>query len=158
MSLQTDMQVTYVKLFELYKEDVSKLESILNKAISEDNNFHEARIRLAKLYYENNQTTRAISSLEQAVAINPISPQLANNLAWLYIEHQPEDIDEAMRLAQMAYDQLPDNPAIADTLGWIYFKKNMPTRALWLLQQAKNLAPDNPQINDHLKIVSKPTQ
>jgi cellulose synthase operon protein C len=155
LSRQPVMQITYTKLFDLYTEHTGKLENILNKAISDDINFREATSKLAKIYFENKQTARAISSLEQAVAANPKSPQLANNLAWLYIEHQPEDIDEAMRLAQIAYEQFPDNPAIADTLGWIYFKKDMPTRAMWLLEQAKNLAPDNKNILGHLKTIKE---
>ena len=156
LSLHPRLQLTYVKLFDLYREHTGKLESILNKAISEDPSFHEAIIRLAKLYFDSNQIARAISSLEQAVTANPKSAQLANNLAWLYIEHQPEDIDEAMRLAQIAYEKLPDNPAVADTLGWIYFKKNMPTRAAWILEQAKNLEPNNPQIKAHMEAIDQP--
>lgn len=60
-----------------------------------------------------------------------------------------------MRLVQKSYEKLPDNPATADTLGWIYYKKNMTTRASWLLEQTQKLDPDNPQIAARLTAIQQ---
>lgn len=158
LSAKPDMKPAFLPLFELHAEDPTQLEKLLHSAIAQDSNFHEALTRLANLYCKQNQPQKAITLLEEAVTAYPKSPQLANNLAWLYMEHQLQDIDEAMRLAQIAYEGLPGNATVTDTLGWIYFKKNMPTRAQWLLEEAKNLAPDNPIITAHLKALYQATQ
>lgn len=144
------MKSAYLKLSELYKGDNSKLEKLLLKIITEIPQSSEAYCRLAEFYYHQGALRKAIATLKEAFTVDPQNPRIASNLAWLYLEHQPEDIDEAMRLAQLAYEKLPDNAAAADTLGWVYYKKKMPTRALWLLEQAHALASDNPIVSCHL--------
>ena len=150
LSTNPAMRSAYMHLFDLHADDHQKLEKLLTSAISNISSFNEAYVRLAALYCDTHQPQKAIALLEEALSADPESPQLANNLAWLYVEYQPEDIDEAMRLAQKAYEKLPNNPATADTLGWVYYKKNMLTRASWLLEQALKLDPENPQIKAHL--------
>lgn len=34
-----------------------------------------------------------------------------------------ENIDETLNLAQSAKREVPEDPHISDTLGWIYYKK-----------------------------------
>lgn len=147
------LKSSYRHLFDLLADNRQQLEETLKKAINDHKDFDEAYARLADLYCGNNDPGRAIALLEDAVAAAPQSAQLANNLAWLYVEHQPEDIDEAMRLAQLAYEKTPANPAFADTLGRIYARKNMAGRAVWLLEQAYAAEPDNALVNFHLGFV-----
>ena len=151
LSAKQNLKPASLQLFELEAKDPKELENILRSAISKDSSSHEALTKLANLYCMQNTPEKAISLLEEAVSKHPKSPHLANNLAWLYVEHQPEDIDEAMRLAQIANEGLPGNAAVIDTLGWIYFKKNMIMRAKWLLEEARNLAPNNPTIKSHFQ-------
>ena len=44
------------------------------------------------------------------------------------------DLDEAMRLAQTALHKSPGHPMLTDTLGFIYFKKNMSDSAVRTFQ------------------------
>lgn len=148
-----EMKETYLQLFKLYPQNSKKLEQTLLQATSRIKNFEEAQIRLASYYNSTRQPEKAIGLLQEALSRSPDSPLLANNLAWLYLEHQPDNIDETLRLATLAYDRLADNAAIADTLGWVYYKKNLPVRAGWLLEEAVGLEPDNPQILYHLAMV-----
>jgi tetratricopeptide (TPR) repeat protein len=152
LSKEPGLKSSYLQLFALQSENEAQLEKTLLTAISSIRNFEEAQILLASLYCKQQQPFKAITLLEEALSAAPESPQLANNLAWLYIEYQQEDIDEAMRLAQKAYEALPGDPAVADTLGWIYHLKEMNTRALWLLEQAREISTDNPYIHFHLGI------
>ena len=46
--------------------------------------------------------------------------------------------------------QQGDNPNIADTLGWIYYKKNAYLKAISLLQEAAEKLSDNPVVQYHL--------
>src|SRR5262249_10581308 len=65
-------------------------------------------------------------------------------------------LDEAHRLAQVAYTGAPRNPSSADTLGWILFLKGDLAGAERLLGQAQTAEPNNPQIRYHLgKVYAK---
>jgi len=66
--------------------------------------------------------TGAMASYRKALQLEPENAVVANNLAYLLGE-SGANLDEALALAQMARKKMPDNPEIADTLGWIYYKK-----------------------------------
>jgi len=155
IKLAPDMKESYLQLFKGYRNDSEKLEKILLQAIGKINNFEEAMTTLASHYVEKNRAEKATVLLEDALARTPSSPLLANNLACLYLDHQPDKINEAMRLATLAYDKESNNAAIADTLGWAYYKKDNLVRAGWLLKEAAALKPDNPKILYHLGIVQQ---
>ncbi len=56
----------------------------------------------------------------------------------------------ALNLAQKAKEQVPDDPHISDTLGWIYYKKNIPSRAVVYLKEAAEKVPNVAMIRYHL--------
>jgi Flp pilus assembly protein TadD len=78
---------------------------------------------------------------------------LANNLAWLLLE-QNTDVDKALELAQSAYKRLPEDPCVADTLGWAYYKKGRLEWAEIYLKEAVSKNPNNPLANFHLGMLS----
>ncbi|KFO68785.1 hypothetical protein ER57_01690, partial [Smithella sp. SCADC] len=86
---------------------------------------------------------------EKVLKINPNHVPAANNLAFLYAEHKG-NIDVALNLAQKAKEQMPEDANISDTLGWIYYKKNVPGTAITYLKEAADKIPDNPVIRYHL--------
>jgi tetratricopeptide (TPR) repeat protein len=85
----------------------------------------------------------------KALKLNPNFAPAANNLAYIYAE-KGGNIDEALNLAQKAKEQVPDDPRISDTLGWIYYKKNVPSRAIVYLKEANEKIPNQPVIKFHL--------
>jgi uncharacterized protein HemY len=60
-----------------------------------------------------------------------------------------ENPDEALKLAQQAAEVVPDNPAVQDTLGWIYYRKGMYGMAVEHLKAAASKAA-NPRRQLHL--------
>jgi tetratricopeptide (TPR) repeat protein len=86
---------------------------------------------------------------EQILAIDPNAPVAANNLAWLYAE-RGGNLDIALQLAQTASRALPDNPAVNDTLGWIYYKRDLASLAVPPLEKSVEVAPENPTFHFHL--------
>ncbi len=60
------------------------------------------------------------------------------------------NIDVALNLAQTAKEQAPEDPRISDTLGWIYFKKDVSTRAVIYLEESKEKLPYHPVVRYHL--------
>ena len=85
----------------------------------------------------------------KVLKINPKFSPAANNLAYLYAE-KGKNIDEALNLAQNAKEQFPDDPHISDTLGWVYYKKNIFSRAITYLKEANEKIPDSAFIRFHL--------
>jgi tetratricopeptide (TPR) repeat protein len=87
---------------------------------------------------------------EKAIKTDPnIIAPAANNLAWNLAE-KGGNIDEALGFAQVAKEQMPDNGAVMDTLGWIYYLKGSCLNAIAEFQDSLTQNPDNPVINLHL--------
>jgi len=72
----------------------------------------------------------------------------ANNLACLYLRQGR--LDEALRWAKLAKQELVHVPQASDTLGWIYVQKKQPNEALPLLSEALERQPENPEYHFHL--------
>jgi tetratricopeptide (TPR) repeat protein len=71
-----------------------------------------------------------------------------NNLAWAYSESG--DLARAVPLARRAWTLDRDNPATADTLGWLLFKAGRRAEGLALLARAARGAPSNAAIRQRL--------
>ena len=91
----------------------------------------------------------ARDAYEKLLSVAPNSPLALNNLAVLYSEHLGQ-LDKAYDLAQKAREAVPNEPHIADTLGWILFKKGDYGNALRLLQESAGKLPDLPEIQFHV--------
>jgi len=96
-----------------------------------------------------NRVPEAKLAYERLLAADRHAAIAANNLAWLYAE-TGGNIDQATDLAQMAKSQAPDQPAFNDTLGWIYYKKDLVEQAVPLLKQSLEKDPDNALTHYHL--------
>ena len=79
----------------------------------------------------------------------------ANDMAFLLAEHNrgKKDLDRALALAQKAQSIDPENPAILDTLGWVFYKRGELNKAMEMLGKAQVKFPQNPVINYHLGMV-----
>ena len=91
----------------------------------------------------------ARDAYENLLSVAPNSPLALNNLAVLYSEHLGQ-LDKAYDLAQKAKEAVPNEPHIADTLGWILFKKGDYGNALRLLQESAGKLPDLPEVQFHV--------
>ena len=78
----------------------------------------------------------AIDSYKKALERDPNSVIAANNLAWNYAAHGKGNLDEAVRLAQMVVQRNPNIAGFVDTLGWVYYKKNLYGAAVEQLRKA----------------------
>lgn len=70
-----------------------------------------------------------ITNYRKALELDPENAAAENNLAWLLCEGNI-NLAEALSLARQAKKRAPDDPAIADTLGWIYYKMKNYTLAV----------------------------
>jgi tetratricopeptide (TPR) repeat protein len=81
----------------------------------------------------------AADNYRKALEKDPNSVIAANNLAWLYATTGKGNLDEAVRLAQGAVQKNPNVAGFVDTLGWVYYKKNLHTAAVEQLRKAVSL-------------------
>ena len=104
-----------------------------------------------RLYYASgklvkNELKAAIAQYEAVLKVDPDNLAALNDLAW---SHQRLGQRQALGFAQRAHRLAPDNPAIIDTLGWIYLEQGELGKAMPLLQKASALAPNAPEIHYH---------
>ena len=81
----------------------------------------------------------AAENYKNALSQDPNSVIAANNLAWLYAVTGKGNLDEAVRLAQGVVQRNPNVAGFVDTLGWVYYKKNLYAAAAEQLQKAVSL-------------------
>jgi len=93
--------------------------------------------------------TAAREMYEKVLAVQPNHPLAMNNLAELLAERLNR-LEEAIPIAQKARQLQPDNPAIADTLGWIEFRRGRYAEALALITEAAAKIGEIPEVQYHL--------
>ncbi|MFN8065242.1 MAG: tetratricopeptide repeat protein [Vicinamibacterales bacterium] len=91
----------------------------------------------------------ARAQYERALQLDPKAAVAANNLAWDYAR-SGKNLDVALNYAQVAKAQMPDEPNVNDTLGWVYYKKGLPNLAVSPLEAAAKLAPGSAGIRYRL--------
>jgi tetratricopeptide (TPR) repeat protein len=91
----------------------------------------------------------AMRVYEAIVAREPRAVVASNNLAFMFAE-DGMNLDRALSLAQAAKAQLPEEPDVNDTLGWIYYKKDLASLAVGPLEQSVAKEPSNADFQYHL--------
>jgi tetratricopeptide (TPR) repeat protein len=104
---------------------------------------------LGLLHYVEGNVEEAKAWWEKALIIDPHAAAASNNLAWLYTE-TGENLDMALQLALTARSKFPDLPEVNDTLGWVYYRKDLTEQALRYLQRSVDLDPKNPLYHFHV--------
>jgi len=97
---------------------------------------------LGMLYELSGDHERAIERYEDAVRYRPEFAEAKNNLAYMYAE-SGQNLDRALDLAQDAKALLPNSPSVADTLGWVLYKRGVPSAAISYLKEAEGSTSGN---------------
>lgn len=108
----------------------------------------KAHMLLGIIYESRKDFDKARERYETVLKLNPQFAPAANNLAW-DIAERGGNLDMALSYAQTAREQKPDDPQIADTLGWVYYKKNAFLLAVGLLKEAAEKLPTQPIVLYH---------
>ncbi len=105
-----------------------------------------ARMQLAMLYQEQNETDKAIQQYEHVKGLQPDNAAIWNNLAWLYFNAGDK---RSLSHAQEAYRLAPDSPSVQDTLGWILLNEGDKEKGLEMLSLALKQLSDNAEVRFH---------
>jgi tetratricopeptide (TPR) repeat protein len=79
---------------------------------------------LGRMYMEDERLADARKVLEDALGAEPGLMVVANDLAFVLAE-TGENLERALALATQARSALPESPAVADTLGWVYYRRGL---------------------------------
>lgn len=85
----------------------------------------------------------------RALGVDPNNALALNNLAFLNAD-TGTNLDQAMTFAERAKKQAPKSLDVADTLGYVYFRKNLNAAALEIFKQDVEDQPQNPTFHLHL--------
>ena len=77
----------------------------------------------------------AIEQYQKAVESDPKNSLALNNLAYLIAEYRKQP-DEALKYAEKAAELAPEDPHVADTLGWVLYQKGLYDLAIPHLKRA----------------------
>jgi tetratricopeptide (TPR) repeat protein len=115
----------------------------------------EALMVLANLYEKEKDYEKSAQIYAQVFEEHPDMWAAANNYAYLKseISNGAQDLADAMEVARKAEQLNPDSWAVADTLGWIYFKMGNLDRAYDYVKTALEKMPDHNSANFHMGMI-----
>jgi len=139
------------RLGELYRRE-GKLEvsvEHLRKAIQLAPDQPAPKLQLALQLDQLKQGVEARQLYEQLLKMQPNNVVVLNNLAYMMAESGTE-LDQALTLAQRAKQAMPEEINVADTLGWIYIKKNLSDNAIDIYRDLVRRQPERSTFHYHL--------
>ena len=93
--------------------------------------------------------TKAEADFRKALELSPDQPDVLNYLGYSLLE-KTTNYTEALQMIAKAAKAVPDSGAIADSLGWAYYRTGDYPKAEVEMERAINLMPNDPVVNDHL--------
>ena len=139
----------YLAVYYTISKNLDQALTKLNALVDLNPKDIEALIRIGGIHEQQKDYTSARSTYMKVVAVDSNNSAALNNLAYINAEHF-DNIDEAYDQAMRARDLRPSDPAIADTLGWINYKRGDYLLALSLIKESAAKISQHPEIQYHL--------
>ena len=134
---------------DLARGSVEKAKTDLEKAIALNPHNLSNYAALGSQFEKEKNWEEAKRLFEKAHGAEPDSAFVADELAYLYLEHGG-DVNIALNLAQTAKQRQPNSPIAADALGWAYYKLGSTESAVDQLKECVRMVPKNPVFQYHL--------
>lgn len=149
--LRPDAPTPYLLLANLYLASNQQDSALvkLEQVIAKDPKNTQALMTAATIHDGRKNGAKAREYYEKIVEANAKFAPALNNLAYLYSAN-PNDLEKAFELAQKARELRPQDPNIADTLGWILYQRKQYPWAATVLQEAADKLSTNGEVQYHL--------
>ena len=150
IELRPGLQTSYLMLANLYAASGRQPKALekLNSLLSQTNDVM-ALMQVGLIQDSLKNYPAARDAYQKLLSLNANFSPALNNLAYLYSERLG-DLEKAYQLAEKARQLLPYDPATADTLGWILYKRGEYLRAIGMLDESVDKLPNEPEIQFHL--------
>lgn len=102
----------------------------------------------ALVFERQGRVASAEQDLRRLLEVDGDDPRALNALGYILSNHSGR-YDEARKYIERAYKQNPEDPAVNDSLGWVYFRLGKPEKGLAHLRTAYQQLPD-PEVAAHL--------
>lgn len=145
---------THLRIAMTYRAagELINAESHFRQAIELRPNDPQPLLEMALLLYTKGNEAQSWPFYEKVLRINPDNEIALNNLAY-GLSSDSSTLDRALELALRARQKNSNDPNIADTLGWVYIKRNQSDEAIAVMQNLVNNNPAHPNaatFNYHL--------
>jgi tetratricopeptide (TPR) repeat protein len=134
------------------QRDLGQLDAALasfEQAANADPKNAQALLNRALLLEAVGKKSEAHDLYTKVLALAPENALALNNLAYLNAD-SGKNLDQAMTFAQRAKQKAPGNPDVSDTLGYVYYQKNLNSEALRIFRQNVQDHPQNSMFHLHL--------
>ena len=108
-----------------------------------------AHSRLGEHYARQGDLPAAKKAYFEALVLLPNRSELLNSLANVMIRQKDP---EAIKIAEKAVQNNPQNGLVLDTLGWAQIQNGQAAQGMVNLRKARDLEPDHPEIHYHLGV------
>jgi len=151
LAKEPDSAELHLRLGETYRRHGATDSAIEHFRKAKDLEPQDARayVLLAVMLDTIGRDAEAKSIYEQILKLQPDNGVVLNNLAYIIAE-SGTDLDLALTYAQRAKQIFPTDLNVADTLGWIYIKKNLSNNAIQVYAELLSKAPKNPTYRYHM--------
>ncbi|PMR79546.1 hypothetical protein C1H70_11665 [Halomonas urumqiensis] len=145
----TDLLTLEIELLDQQGESASASELLARELDRTPNDEQLLYLRAMRAYGEGDIEAME-RDLGRIIERNPDNAMALNALGYTLVDLGLEErYDEARDMIERAQQLDPDNPAILDSLGWVYYRQGDPEQALQWLERAYDTLPDQ-EIAAHL--------
>ena len=150
IELSPEFTAPYYQLGVLYatQKKFPEAEKRLAKVIEQNDKNVGAHALLGMVLNSEGKIDAANKEYRKVLTLSPKHPLAANNLA-SNLADGGGNLDEALKFAQIAREAAPEDPIVADTLGWVYYKKGLIDAAYPLIADAAGKLKGNASVRYH---------
>ncbi len=120
-----------------HREAYTVLTTALKRTPDEPNLLYDTAMAAARLH----RLAGVETHLKRLIELQPNHAHAHNALGYTWVERNVR-LDEAQPLIERAHELAPDDAAIIDSVGWLYFRRGKLPEAKKMLEQAFKLRPD----------------
>ncbi|NYS61017.1 tetratricopeptide repeat protein [Vreelandella salicampi] len=152
--MRFDQQFNALLMLEVQMLDelgqTDEADALLNREIERTPDDNTLLYQRAMRAWGDGDLTQMEADIKQILQNDPDDAMALNALGYtLADENVPGRLDEAQEMIERAHELDPDNPAVMDSLGWVYYRQGELERALPWLERAYAQIPDQ-EIAAHL--------